>query len=64
MGIGWQENHTATGARKERLRSRGRAGNRSDCIACQNQRRMIEIFEGATGKKYMVWVVCRFCEEE
>lgn len=63
MGLGWREEQTATGRIKRALRWRGRRDpERRDCPYCQNQRKILEAFTSATGQKYRVWVVCRYCE--
>jgi hypothetical protein len=65
MSRGWQEERTATGAAKRRLRSRGAASSqRDDCLYCQNQRKLLERFVDTMGKQYLMWVVCRYCEEK
>jgi aspartate carbamoyltransferase regulatory subunit len=63
MGRGWREDDTATGRIKRALRWRGRRNcGRGDCVYCQNERKILETFVSAEGKKYRVWVVCRYCE--
>lgn len=63
-GIGWSDQHTATGAEKRRRRDRGRpTPARDDCIYCMNQRKLYEPLVQMSGRKLLVPVVCKYCEE-
>lgn len=65
MGIGWSEKRTATGANKRRLRDRGRPiPTRKDCVCCMNARVVWEYQTMPSGARYLMPVVCRWCEEK
>ena len=64
-GIGWSDRRTATGAKRRRLRDRGRPiPGKKDCVCCMNARVLWEYQTMASGTRYLIPVVCRFCDDK